>query len=366
MERLASLDVLRAVAVLLVLGTHAPIVSRDGSGWLGAPAAVWRLGGWTGVDLFFVLSGFLVSGLLFQEHARYGEIRFGRFFVRRSFRIYPPFWAMIGATIFVVAVFGNGVPAASIWSELLFFQNYGWPLWNHTWSLAVEEHFYVLLPLLMIGLLRLRPRDADPFAPLPWIVLGVAVALLGLRFFSTTLDIHHNTRLFATHLRLDSLFFGVLLAYIYHVRPESFRKLFRGRRILCLVLAVAAFAPPFVMDLNQSPFLYTVGFTLLYLGGGLLVGTAVVDGVPDARIIRWLAALGAYSYSVYLWHMPVYGWLLPGLVKGLGLRLSGPAQFAIYMVASVAVGIGMARLLEGPVLRLRDRWYPTRSRAPSA
>src|SRR3990167_6747089 len=94
--RLVQLDILRGIAVLLVLGRHIPMTQEPVRGFLGW----WMRAGWTGVDLFFVLSGFLVSGLLFQEYKRHGDIRLGRFFIRRGLKIYPAFYVLFFVTLF--------------------------------------------------------------------------------------------------------------------------------------------------------------------------------------------------------------------------------------------------------------------------
>src|SRR5215211_479046 len=100
--RLKNLDVLRAVAVLLVLGRHVNVVApmpADVPGPVALAIRAWVKVGWTGVDLFFVLSGFLVSGLLFAEYRKNGELRIGRFLIRRGFKIYPPFWVLMAVTL---------------------------------------------------------------------------------------------------------------------------------------------------------------------------------------------------------------------------------------------------------------------------
>jgi peptidoglycan/LPS O-acetylase OafA/YrhL len=109
--------------------------------------AAWFRIGWIGVDLFFVLSGFLISGLLFLEYRSAGELKLARFFLRRGLKIYPAFWAMLFASVLGLVLAGKSVRGIAIAGELLFVQNYTQSIWEHTWSLAVEEHFYLLLPL---------------------------------------------------------------------------------------------------------------------------------------------------------------------------------------------------------------------------
>jgi peptidoglycan/LPS O-acetylase OafA/YrhL len=151
--RYFALDLLRAVAVVLVIGHHADL--PEPPPYLAPVLRALNRGGWVGVDLFFVLSGFLVAGLLFREYAQHGAIDFPNFFIRRGLKIYPPFYLMLAATIVIVRL-GGVIPISwsQILSEALFVQNYGTPFWGHTWSLAVEEHFYLLLPLLLIALQR--------------------------------------------------------------------------------------------------------------------------------------------------------------------------------------------------------------------
>ena len=151
---------------------------RGGSGgaklWLdpsGHRAVVQRFGSspglnihfWMGVDLFFVLSGFLVSGLLFSEYRNRGELRPWRFLARRGFKIYPGFYILLLASWLLFARF---VPHINFLYEALFVQNYLARVWNHTWSLAVEEHFYIGLTILLWGLARFR-GGKNPFNALP-------------------------------------------------------------------------------------------------------------------------------------------------------------------------------------------------------
>lgn len=138
---MGGLDVLRGLAVLLVLGRHGREMPADLPAGVRDFFSLWLQMGWVGVDLFFVLSGFLVSGLLMREHASYGRINALRFVVRRGFKIYPLFWCLITATALVRPVRDEPLPAGQLLAELFFVQNYFDGLWNHTWSLAVEEHF---------------------------------------------------------------------------------------------------------------------------------------------------------------------------------------------------------------------------------
>ena len=166
--RILELDVLRGVAILLVLGTHVPAY------------AFWAKAGWLGVDLFFVLSGFLISNLLFLEYRQWESIRIGQFFLRRALKIYPTFYCLYIATL----TYGFCVDARFGWQnglgEMFFLQNYLGSIWGHTWSLAIEEHFYIFLPLALTLMLKVR-RRGNPFLPIPYLFLVVAVGCLAGR-----------------------------------------------------------------------------------------------------------------------------------------------------------------------------------------
>src|SRR4051794_7562171 len=122
--RLASLDVLRAVAIFLVLGRHMPpFTSSSASAPMLTFLHAWECGGWIGVDLFFVLSGFLVAGLLFREHQLFGTIRYGHFLARRGLKIYPAFYVMLGAVVWFAAAHRHTfVSWPTLLSEILFVQ----------------------------------------------------------------------------------------------------------------------------------------------------------------------------------------------------------------------------------------------------
>src|SRR5215472_2350919 len=127
-HRIRQLDVLRGVAVVLVLGRHMGSVPLDVPFVTQSALHLWLHTGWIGVDLFFVLSGFLVSGLLFREYGRLGEVHAGRFLVRRGLRIYPAFYAFLLSTSIAIGTLGN----RQFFAEATFVQNYVPGLWDHT------------------------------------------------------------------------------------------------------------------------------------------------------------------------------------------------------------------------------------------
>ena len=149
MTRNQNLDLLRTVAVTMVIIGHLPDAPRESFQLVRWVADWFRRYGSLGVDLFFVLSGFLVSGLLFREYLAKGRADVRRFLIRRGFKIYPAFYVYAVLTVVLRIRMGDSLTLRQVLSELLFVQNYGAHVWSHTWSLAVEEHFYLLLAALI-------------------------------------------------------------------------------------------------------------------------------------------------------------------------------------------------------------------------
>ena len=356
---------LRAIAIFLVILRHTRVYP-GGNAVLTAITAFLSRGGWVGVDLFFVLSGFLISGLLFKEFTRFKTISFKRFFVRRGFKIYPPYYAMAFMTLSAVMIHdgnANAFKEAIPW--LIYLQDYIYTpigfIWGHLWSLAIEEQFYLFLPLLLIFLAKAQPLKDNPFKSIPVIFVLIGGFCLVARIFNAEAIRYNGMIHFAPfHVRVDSLFFGVFISYIYHYYPARLRETAKRFRYGLLGMGAALFIPAFLFQLEKTPFIYSIGFTLFYIGGGLIL-MAVLEDEPNAGLwARALSYAGSRSYSIYLWHFPI-SWLVYDSPVGQALHFNWFYATAIYWMASVAFGIFVSNLVEIPALSLRDRWYPSRS-----
>lgn len=363
--RIKRLDVLRFVAVMLVLVCHGQIVP------------IFSRIGWVGVDLFFVLSGFLISGLLYSEFKRRGGISLRRFFIRRGLKIYPAFYVMVLVTFIARRILHQTTPLGPYLREIFFVQNYNIGIWAHTWTLGVEEHFYIFLPIFFLLLLRYSRDQDNPFNSVPLAFTIIAVSCFLLR--ATTIYLTPAARFVSpmvrtpTHDRMDSLFFGVFISYFCHFRPAVIERLFDStrKRIAVGLLVGALLACSFCSTENH--FLLTFGLSFLYLGFGglLLMSTQIHDVLPSwlAGLVQWVgtacAFVGTYSYSIYLWHGPFQAFA-PGVLRRLfQIRFDSLQQFWFYMIGSIVFGILMATLIEFPVLRLRDRLYPAKQILPT-
>jgi peptidoglycan/LPS O-acetylase OafA/YrhL len=372
--RLRRLDILRGIAVVLVLFRHHPPPAADVATPVREIGATLTRVGWIGVDLFFVLSGFLVAGLLFREHRRHGALALGRFWLRRGFKIYPGFYVLLAVTWWMQT--HGGVPAPRnreerLLYEAVYVQNYWGGLWNHTWSLAVEEHFYLGLPIVLACCVWIARRD-----PFRWLWVGLlagCVGVLAWRVVTVASPHPFEPYLFPTHLRIDSLLWGVLLCWVFH-RERARVAALRPWGVPVAVVGAALLAPVFVSEIGKSLFLATWGLTTIAVGFTLLLAAVLMTLTEDAASPSgWraapgtlIAAIGVDSYSIYLWHMAVQKWVMPWYRRSLLTAVGDPtasylAALVAYVVTAVVLGVVAARLIERPALALRDRLFPSRS-----
>ena len=332
---------LRGVAVLLVFCYHsrgALLVSRFG---------------WVGVDLFFVLSGFLVSGLLFSEYRVLGKVRPGVFLARRGFKIYPQFYLLLFVTLVAAYASRTPVSISHIAAELFFFQNYAVGLWSHTWSLGVEEQFYLALTLALV--LLARRGGPNPFRCVPSSVAVIAAGVLMLRVLTWWLGgpISLYRSVAPAHLRVDTLLCGVFISYAYTFEKERLAAWARRWRSWLAPLSIALLAPITFMR-REDPFMVTVGFSMAACSFALLLINVLHPEKPavPGRGFRIIAALGRISYAFYLWHGPVISW------TEQMVTLPAWLEFILTFAVSWLIAALTTALIEQPLLALRNRWFP--------
>ncbi len=310
--RLPVLDGWRAIAISLVVWHHATM-SRYVDQDLYWGNSVSQLGAF-GVDIFFGLSGLLITSLLLQEYQRKGSINLASFYTRRVFRILPPVFALLA----VVSSLGLIQSPLELASCLGFFRNYlpdiaGRDYTRHLWSLAVEEHFYLLWPALLVWLCR-KDRSGRPVAYLA-IFFGlwrVFVAQSGV----TSKVLAGVNEHFRTDLRADALLWGCFVAFLI-ATPESREQM--RRYLSAPVVAAAAVAA--VVCVVMYSMLTTLWFAMLV--PVVLTGTMLHPEWGFCRILELapIRLLGRLSYSLYLWQglFLVAGWMpgAPHLIGGL-------------------------------------------------
>jgi peptidoglycan/LPS O-acetylase OafA/YrhL len=367
------LDILRGIAVLFVLNAHNfhdEIQNPKHAGFMKYIGVPLERIGWTGVDLFFVLSGFLVGGLLFHEIRNTGTLRVRRFLIRRGFKIWPSYFAYLAVASIVFWL--RGEPIGTTVFNLLHVQNYFGTPFGHTWSLAVEEHFYIALPLLLMALLafiRKAPQaamKAIPIIGLALIIVCTATRILCMKFAPDwTVTNHHDQ--WPTHIRIDSLFVGVTLAYFHHYKPQVLRAV---PPWLLAIIGFALISPMAVYPFLEYAWIRTVGYTMLYFGyGSLLIAflysqSAWVEKISRSLPFRGIAFMGFFSYSIYLWHeaagardfMLWLSWRNPTLRLPSEL-LWVTLTFGFAALATV-VGVILGKLIELPFIALRNKLFP--------
>jgi peptidoglycan/LPS O-acetylase OafA/YrhL len=326
--------------------------------------------GWSGVDLFFVLRGFLIGGLLFSEIQKFGELDLGRFFARRALRIWPPYFALI-LYLFVTISMDPAVGLPGAWSQLwpavIHIQNFILAPRDHLWSLAVEEHFYFMLPLFLWVVTRNKPTAKTRIPAVPIACVAISVASIALRTV-LVLTGHAQGRT-PTYMCTDPLFFGVNLAYFKAYQPSVLAAVVR--RKWTLLLGFALLVPGLF---KSEVFLDIVGYTSVYLGYSLVLVHFVSVKPREAGLLgrimlsppaRLIALIGVNSYSIYLWHRDSGWWLYERALLALDqLQVTGTVRWLVYTTAFVTGGViggmVMERIIEKPMQTLRTRLFPPR------
>jgi peptidoglycan/LPS O-acetylase OafA/YrhL len=306
LDRLPALDGLRAVSILIVVLSHFMTL-------IGLKHVPGRLG----VTIFFFISGFIITRLLLREDERTGTVRLSRFYIRRWFRLSPALLVCVAITVTVLARLGYYVPWADTAAVLFYYANYheifsGFALTGSvgespfvvTWSLAVEEHFYAILPLLVL----ICRRNLDRLL----LILAIfVVAVLFWRMilvYGVGLDHLHLFRVYmATDTRLDSIAYGCLLSvaftrnYVKGVLDRLGGSIGLALSALLLGLSLAIRNPEF----RETEIYSMQGLALIPLFCALFRG-AQPSWLKTALTNRLMLFIGAISYSLYLYHYLAY------------------------------------------------------------
>ncbi len=330
MRRQAQLDGLRALAIVMVLAAHAGYAS---------------LGGYSGVAIFFVLSGFLITNLLVHELDESGKISVKLFYLRRATRLYPALIVMLGVTVLLGASRRSALVAATYTTNV--FDSFGIPTfpYGHTWSLGMEEQFYLLWPLVLPAVMR---RESRARRILGLLVLASAGAAWTVAAVTAT---HGGSGLgtFNPLLRAHGLLIGCILALsLRHRLPAHPKRL--------VWMGVALLGIGFAIGPVQAREPAYLGWNLLtpeVAAALLIAGIAWQEPYGLAKVFtsRPVVWLGTRSYGVYLWHVP-----LIALVFLLGFPRNVAALVGI--ATAIAAAEMSFRWVERPLLRLKDRLRP--------
>jgi peptidoglycan/LPS O-acetylase OafA/YrhL len=371
---LAELDGLRALAILLVLGRHAVHPYYDAAGPVlpiaGWDAAALLVNGWVGVDLFFVLSGFLIAKHLLARLADPNGLAVGPYLVKRALRIVPAYYAvllLVAAGVVPMYPFPQEVLSLRLGYHALFLQDYlPANIVVAFWSLGVEEKFYLLAPVILAAVAAMRRPERQLIAVAMIALMGPALRLVTALVHP---EVEHYELFFRTfrspfHACIDALMIGVLCALIYRHRERLAWA--RNPRAVSLLLwfgiALSGWlllATPLLGHING--FDKVVQPSLIALAAGVVLCGVVLRGRPIPALRGpLLLVLAKLSYCLYLVHLP----LIPGLIwlldGPLGLALAPPAyRFAAFLplfaCSSLLAAALLHYLVEKPFLLLKDR-----------
>ncbi len=360
-QRIPSLDVLRSIAIITVFVFHYQ--------QYGAPQWVATVGtfGWCGVDLFFVLSGYLVAGQLMRRTAQDGTVDYKDFYLRRFFRIIPSYAAVL-LLYYTFPWFRERGILAPLWRYVTFTQNFGLDLsktstFSHAWSLCIEEQFYLLLPLFvaLIGMTRRKMTTQVLLA-------GLLIAGFVCRYYSwhtyvaprpgeeTNGIAYFKYIYYPTYNRLDGLLAGVAIAATQLYCPKTWRKMMMHATwftITGLLLIVVAY---FFCDDMFSMHASVFGFPLVAIAWALVVLGALHPASVIAKIGRFklFHVLAALSYCVYLTHKQL-NHLVRVWLANYNIADDSITMLLVCAAVALAGGALLHFAIEKPFLQLRKR-----------
>jgi peptidoglycan/LPS O-acetylase OafA/YrhL len=331
-RRIPQLDGLRALAVALVVLDH---------------SVTWFPGGGIGVDVFFVLSGFLITSLLAGETEKFGHVSRGRFYLRRALRLFPALLAMLLVTPILVHVSAEDVALAATYTSNLamafWHQDAG--VYGHTWSLALEEQFYLLWPLALPFVLKLRTRQAVGLL----MALALASAVVAqARVHTVVHDGAVGVGVFNPLWQAHGLLIGCALALALRAR--------RDQAVVAPIYGWAALGACLVVAAGASATVDHHWAALWNLAAELAAAVLIAvlarsDGASISRLFAYrpIVWVGERSYAIYLWHVP-----LIAFAEAHGPR---PLSTAVGVGGAVVASALSWRFVEAPFLRLKDRFH---------
>lgn len=355
-----GLDHLRALAIILVFFFHYFIVCDGQPKWLPNIASF----GWTGVDLFFVLSGFLISSQLFEQIKQGQQVSFKHFFLKRFLRIIPAFLVTV-AIYFYFPFFREKEALPPIWKFFTFTQNFGLDVKNygtfsHCWSLCVEEHFYFLFPIILICL-----QKFNLFSKSYWLIIGLFIVGFTVRVYS--FEKLYLPKLndenfwlywykyiyYPTYNRIDGLLIGVSIAGLYVFSPNMWGKISKYGNLLFITGLFIMTAAYFICEDQQTLNASTLGFPIIAIGFGFMVLSATC---PTSFLYKWnskvTTLIATLSYAIYLTHKGVIH-TTHFVLKSF--KIDNNVMLLICILNCIGFAFLLHLIIEKPFIKLRNK-----------
>lgn len=360
-HKLYGLDFLRAIAITLVFLYHYGRMFPHPE-WTNSISHF----GWTGVDLFFVLSGYLIASQLFAKIDQGKKISLKEFFIKRFFRIIPGYLLVV-SVYFLFPFVHEREALAPLWKYLSFTQNLGLDLryhgtFSHAWSLCIEEQFYLFLPLILVALVYFKAVKKGFTLLFILFLLGFAARLYSwytlVAPFADTDEFYicwYKWIYYPTWNRLDGLLIGVLLAGIFQFKPKL-KAWIQANGHLLFAMSMAILTASYFLCADQASFNASIfGFPLVAIGYGLLVASAISPAGFLYKIKSpGIISIATFSYSIYLTHKIVIH-LTQEQFSKLPVSKEGNLMFVICISTSILVAFAMHRLIEKPCASLRNK-----------
>lgn len=361
MKRFYGLDHLRALAIVLVVLYHYRAFKH--------PIWIETVGrfGWTGVDLFFVLSGFLISSQLFEEMKDKGSISLKTFYIKRFFRIIPSYFFTI-ALYFTFPFFREREALPSIWKFVTFTQNYGLNVidkgtFSHAWSLCIEEQFYLVLPLLFLFLASRKLFRYFVVLIVLTIIFSLAIRWVTWNGYLTNMDgdsmdfwrSWYMMIYYPTHTRLDGLGVGVLIGYLMQYSSFFKARVHRhGNRFFFLGILLLGISFWVCYD-QASKSASIIGFTLVAISYGFIVMSAISESSFLSRRKLYITVqLAALSYAIYLSHKGIIH-IVQNTLDHFGIETSDTLCLIICFLFCVLGSLLYRFAIERPFSSIKNR-----------
>jgi peptidoglycan/LPS O-acetylase OafA/YrhL len=350
MKRNYTIDFLRFIAITLVILSHTSF--NNPSNFVHRIMSP----GFLGVDLFFVLSGFLVSGLIITEFDKYKSFKPKLFLIRRGFKIYPTYYIfLLSASAY--QLISHKFSLKGFLCDFFFlsnYTNYSGRAWF--WSLSLEEHFYLIICILFFLLIKYNRFSWKSIFTVYLSFLTISFLWRLFNYFHYS-EIDFRRDITMTHGRLDSLFVGVLLYYSYYYKNGLYKFIIANGKLLftlSLILILSNYT-----DIRQSRI---VVLSLLSLNsiffGIIIVYLLSKESINDNYIIRKLSYIGRYSYPIYVIGFPIE--IFPKLNA---IMHTNNLTVCLGIVLVFLPGIFFSKIVEAPFIKMRDKYFPSRSKS---
>ncbi|WP_394781454.1 acyltransferase family protein [Undibacterium sp.] len=369
--RLPGLDTLRAAALILVLAYHYMVVVSD-KNTFGFLTGI----GWAGVDLFFVLSGYLIGNQIFSPLALGQNFSLKKFYMKRFLRTLPNYYFILVIYFMFPLELGNK-ETAPLWQFLTFTQNVGLrpgQTFTHSWSLCIEEQFYIILPVVALLIARFRNS-----VKLAWMVIAAAIAagmvFRGVAWWESGGSAmsgydYYQHIYYSSFARFDELLPGIAIAMLKNFHFPVYENILKkGNILFWLGLSSTGVTLGLFYNFFGVPgygfgfLLSTFGYPLLAASFAMLTLSALsTSSVLHKMRVPGAASLASWSYAIYLAHKPIFKLAIQPLAA-MGIDTDSMLGIAIIMTAGILGGYLLFRLVETPFMLMRAKMYPSSSTA---